>query len=130
MTPRPPPFLARRLPWFGGVIAAGVVVAAGCTVLDRLAVLDRQALATVTVKEHRAPGRTYTTMTINNRPHVVPQATGEQWLVGLAFADTGTAAVAPVGEGLFARLAEGQSVTVTYRQGRLFGGVEVLAVEP
>lgn len=129
MTPRPH-FLAQRMPWFGAVIVAGVAVAAGCTAVDRLGLPERRAVAAVTAKEHRPPGRTYTTMIINNRPHVVPQATGEQWFVGLAFAGSDMAAVAAVDERLFARLAEGQSVRIAYRRGRLFGSVEVLAVEP
>jgi hypothetical protein len=130
MTPAAPPAMARWLPWMGGAIVAGVLLWTGGMAADRLGLAERRASAVITAKQHVPPGRTHTTLIINNRPHAVPQVTGDQWLIGLAFAADDTAALAPVAEPLFRRLAEGQTVTVTYRRGRLFGGVEVIAVEP
>jgi hypothetical protein len=136
MTARPQPAEpTHRVPWLGAAAAFAAAAAAGgagCASLhDRMGLAEQRAGATVLAKEHRLPRRTYATVLINGRPHVVPRAIGEQWLVGLRFASPadGTA-VAAVERELFAGLQEGQEVAVVFRRGLLSGTVEVLAVEP
>lgn len=123
------PLLGRRLTWFGPAVAAAMILLVGWMAAERIAAREKQAVATVTTKEHRLPGRTYTTTIIDRRPLVVPHATGEQWLLGLAMEGTGKEATVLVAQDFFERIAEGQAVAVTYREG-LLSGIEILSVEP
>ena len=114
----------------GEVGVAGALGAAGCAALDQIGLPERTGTGTVLAKEHRLPDRTYRTLIVNNRPLVVPQALGEQWVVALTLSDAPDPAVAAVERGLYERLREGHPVRVLYRRGRVSGTVQVLAVEP
>lgn len=93
---------------------------------DGLGLPTRQSSALVVGKTHRDAAQTYTTTIINKQPHVVPHVTDEAYVLDLDLRGIRTTGVTD--RELYERVREGEQVRVTYRERRLSGGVEVVAI--
>lgn len=110
----------------GGLVLAGVVLYYAFMAVDGLGLADQQAQGTVLGKEHRPPGRTYSTQIVGNRTLVVPQTTADAYVLRLDI--RGREAGALVDKDTYDAVAPNSQVTVTYQRRRLTGAIQVVAV--
>ena len=111
---------------FGGIVLAGVLLYYGFMALDGLGLADQQAQGIVLGKEHRPPGRTYSTQIVGNRTLVVPQTTSDAYVLRLDV--LGREAGALVDKDTYDAAAPNAQVTVTFQRRRLTGAIQVVAV--
>lgn len=111
---------------FGGIVLAGVLLYYAFMAIDGMGLTDQQASGTVLGKEHRPPGRSYSTQIVGNRTLVVPQTTSDAYVLRLDI--RGREAAALVDKDTYDALAPNSQVTVTYQRRRLTGAIQVVAV--
>ena len=121
-----PPAGNRFIVVFGGLVLAGVVLYYAFMAVDGLGLDDQQAQGTVLGKEHRAPGRTYSTQIVGNRTLVVPQTTADAYVLRLDIRGRETAAL--VDKDTYDAVTLSARVTVTFQRRRLTGAIQVVAV--
>jgi hypothetical protein len=111
---------------FGGLVLAGVVLYYAFMAVDGFGLADQQAQGIVIGKEHRPPGRTYSTQIVGNRTLVVPQTTSDAYVLRLDL--RGREAAALVDKDTYDAVAPNSQVTVTLQRRRLTGAIQVVAV--
>jgi hypothetical protein len=121
-----PPGTNRFFLVFGGLVFAGVLLYYGFMAVDGLGLADQHAQATVLGKEHRPPGRRYSTQIVGNRTLVVPQTTSDAYVLRLDI--RGREAAALVDRDTYDAVAPSSQVTVTFQRRRLTGAIQVVAV--
>lgn len=123
-----PPRGPARLVYLLGIL---VLLAGACYWLfaaaDGLALSRHTDVATVVGKTHREAGTTYTTEIINGRPYPTRHTTPEAYVLQLAL-PSGRAEGTTDRE-LYAAVAAGDRVRVTYARRRVTGAIQVLDVE-
>jgi hypothetical protein len=121
-----PPARNRFFVVFGGLVLAGVVLYYAFMAVDGLGLADQQAQGTVLGKEHRPPGRSYSTQIVGNRTLVVPQTTSDAYVLRLDIRGRETAAL--VDKDTYDAATPSAQVTVTFQRRRLTGAIQVIAI--
>jgi hypothetical protein len=111
---------------FGGIVLAGVLVYYAFMAVDGMGLTDQQGTGTVLSKEHRAPGRSYSTQIVGNRTLVVPQTTSDAYVLRLDI--LGLQAGALVDKQIYDNVLPNSQVIVTFQRRRLTGAIQVMTV--
>jgi hypothetical protein len=114
-------------PLLGGVILVLVAAYFGFQAIDGTGLPLESGSAIITGKEHKPPGKSYRTEIIGGRTQVIPQYTGDMYILKLRLGDTDTARA--VDQSLFDSVRNGDRVAITYQKRRLTGGLQVAAVQ-
>lgn len=120
------PYASRFIYVFAAVILAGVGLYYSFLAVDGVGLSNREGVATVTGKEYREAGTTYSTQQIGDRMQTIPQSVPDAYLLQLDL--NGQMAQFPVEKSLYDEISIGDRVGVGYQEKRITGGLVVSMV--